>query len=156
MAISREHRQILIQKKNEKLLNREFCANRHPWIKENIKIKTDGRRACIICSRIDCKNRAKLRRGTIEGKLAKRNTVLKSTYGITLKDYNILLENQNHKCAICGRKQEEFTRKFAVDHCHITDKVRGLLYGNCNVGIGNLQDDVNILEKAIKYLKNDN
>lgn len=41
-----------------------------------------------------------------------------------------------------------------VDHCHDTGKVRGLLCFNCNVGIGSLQDDIEMLRKAIKYLEN--
>lgn len=154
--ITKEHRQVLIKAKREKIDNRSFCKHGHAWTEENIRIKKDGRKACRICDNIDAKLRARSKSGTEEGKKAKKNNALRSSYGITLEDYNKLLEKQNYKCAICNRHQNEFTRKFAVDHCHITDKVRGLLCGNCNIGIGNLQDDINIIENALKYLRNAN
>jgi hypothetical protein len=86
-----------------------------------------------------------------------RNSHLVCTYGITLKEYNILLESQNYKCAICGIVQEEslrlFKRLLFVDHCHNTSRVRGLLCQNCNNGLGNFKDSTEFLDKAINYLK---
>ena len=83
-----------------------------------------------------------------------RTNTLKRNFGITLDDYDRMLKSQNNKCAICnststGRKG---TKYFAVDHCHTTKKVRGLLCTRCNAGIGYMKDDVEILEKAIAYL----
>jgi hypothetical protein len=80
-----------------------------------------------------------------------RNNHLFRNYGITIEEYEDLKEKQNNKCAICGCTP---TRSYHVDHCHYTGEVRGLLCNNCNAGIGKLQDNVNILEKAIKYLQN--
>lgn len=65
-----------------------------------------------------------------------RNSYLKQTYGITLKDYNEMVTRQNKKCAICGRSQSEFPRRLFVDHDHKTGKVRGLLCPGCNLGLG--------------------
>jgi hypothetical protein len=62
-----------------------------------------------------------------------------------------MLESQNNSCAICGGDAGQ--RSFSVDHDHISGKVRGLLCRGCNVGIGNLKDDIEILEKAIEYIK---
>lgn len=84
-----------------------------------------------------------------------RRAHLKTKFNITLEEYNELLEKQNGVCAICGG--EEMNRKnkvLAVDHCHETNIIRGLLCGHCNIGIGNLKDDVKLLKKAIKYLEN--
>lgn len=77
---------------------------------------------------------------------------LKSSFGITIEQYEAISDRQNHCCAICGTPQAEQRRKMAVDHDHITGKVRALLCGNCNVGLGNFKDSEQILTKAIKYL----
>lgn len=77
---------------------------------------------------------------------------LKKTYGITLEAYEELLKKQNFKCAICEINQEHFTRRFDVDHCHDSKKIRGLLCIRCNRGIGLLKDDVSVLKKAIEYI----
>jgi hypothetical protein len=82
-----------------------------------------------------------------------RNQRLKMQFGITLDDYNQMLFNQNGCCAICDKHHTEFNRGFAVDHCHTTDKIRGLLCINCNLAIGNFYDNITILKNAIKYIK---
>jgi hypothetical protein len=85
--------------------------------------------------------------------------VLKRTFNITLEEYSILLDKQNNKCKICNKDQSEFKKAFAVDHCHRHEeetgeiKIRGLLCANCNKGIGNLQENIEILNKAIIYLQ---
>ncbi len=71
-------------------------------------------------------------------------------YGITEADWLQLLNKQGNLCAICGGKQEG--RVLCIDHDHLTGKVRGLLCGNCNVGLGNFRDSPKILESAIAYL----
>ena len=40
-----------------------------------------------------------------------------------------------------------------LDHCHETNQFRGWICRNCNTGIGNLGDNVEGLENAIRYLK---
>jgi hypothetical protein len=85
-----------------------------------------------------------------------KNSKLKRAYGITLKQYNELLSSQDYKCAICytesNRKYRGKIKAFAVDHCHTTGKIRGLLCNDCNTGIGLLKDNVIFLESAINYL----
>ena len=77
----------------------------------------------------------------------------KNKYGITIEDYDRMLEDQGGRCAICRTNDPGGSgSRFAVDHDHKTGKVRGLLCTNCNTGIGLLQDDVLILEQAIRYL----
>jgi hypothetical protein len=76
---------------------------------------------------------------------------LKSLYGMTVEDYNSLLNSQNEVCAICSQPCK--TKKgLAVDHNHITGKIRGLLCANCNGAIGMLQEDPDIIEKAKQYI----
>jgi hypothetical protein len=85
-----------------------------------------------------------------------RENSLKANFGINIKEYNVILEKQNHCCDICGLHKSNFTRQLAVDHCHTTDKVRGLLCVNCNLAIGNFRDDITVLKKAINYLQKHN
>ncbi len=78
-----------------------------------------------------------------------RNTKLKTKYGITLKDYYKLKRNQSNKCVICRQRK----KKLVVDHCHKTNKVRGLLCVKCNTYLGYIQEDISTLKSAIKYLQ---
>ena len=71
-------------------------------------------------------------------------------YGITLEKYEAMEKKQNGVCAICMEKEPN--KKLAVDHCHITGKVRGLLCSNCNNGLGKFKDSKTLLIKAINYL----
>ena len=78
---------------------------------------------------------------------------LKRKYGITLKDYYLLLEKQNYKCAICGSDNPKRDKFFCVDHDHKTGEVRGLLCFICNTSLGGFGDNIRTLEAAINYLK---
>lgn len=82
-----------------------------------------------------------------------RENSLKRTYGITQKDYDIMLEQQGGKCACCGTTEHQ-TRwnNFCVDHDHTTGKVRGLLCKSCNIALGELNDNVDTIKKMISYL----
>ena len=75
-------------------------------------------------------------------------------YNITLEEYNTMLEEQDYKCAICGKEKSENGKSFAVDHNHKTGETRGLLCNNCNVGIGFFKDSAEITAKATAYLIN--
>ena len=62
-----------------------------------------------------------------------------------------MLESQGHVCATCDKTCISGMR-LAVDHCHVTGKVRGLLCCNCNRALGLLKDDPKILANLIDYL----
>lgn len=79
-----------------------------------------------------------------------RKKRFKVVYGISLEDYDVMLERQNGACAICGRKPNE---RLAVDHCHATGTVRGLLCAKCNSGLAFYQDNPERLLAAIAYLE---
>jgi len=81
----------------------------------------------------------------------------KRKYGITLADYDTLLNKQGGVCAICGKAETHIYKSgqikgLAVDHDHKAGKVRGLLCFNCNTGIGLFRDDPKIIQSAITYL----
>lgn len=83
-------------------------------------------------------------------KPAQKNAVLKNKYGITLEDYKCMFEAQDGVCAICEESEEG--RLLAVDHCHETNKVRGLLCGSCNRALGLFKDDPILLSRAKEYV----
>jgi hypothetical protein len=78
--------------------------------------------------------------------------VLAREHGITIEQYNWMLEAQGGMCAICGGAPKE-NRKLAVDHDHKTGRIRGLLCHKCNTSLGGFQDSPDILRSAIRYLK---
>jgi len=78
---------------------------------------------------------------------------LKSNYGITLELYNQILESQEGKCRICKTDSSLLVKRLAVDHCHQSNLIRGLLCQNCNTAVGLLKDSTDILNSAIKYLE---
>jgi len=78
---------------------------------------------------------------------------IKREYGITYEERQKILESQNNSCAICSKKEMTNTKKLAIDHSHVTSKVRGLLCHQCNLGIGNFSDSIEILKSAIQYLE---
>ena len=88
-------------------------------------------------------------------KLRQKGNRLKKKYGITLKERKAMLKKQNNKCKICSLKFNEnnFKSKSCIDHCHTTNKIRGLLCRSCNVGLGHFKDNTNLLTNAITYLE---
>ena len=74
--------------------------------------------------------------------------------GWTQDDYDRAFIQQKGKCAICGStlNSSRYT-KLAVDHCHKTGKLRGLLCTNCNTAIGLLKESPERLRSAIQYLE---
>ncbi len=78
---------------------------------------------------------------------------LERVYGLTDSGYQMLLESQNYRCAICRSfNVKGKANQFHVDHSHKTNKIRGLLCNNCNALIGYAKDDPKILISSILYL----
>lgn len=85
-----------------------------------------------------------------------KDSNLQSKYGITLKQYDLMLKSQNGVCAICGKPEtaiiQDILKILAVDHDHKTFKVRGLLCNYCNFRLGVLENE-EWVKKAKKYLE---
>jgi len=84
--------------------------------------------------------------------LKQKDQDLRYRYGINLDIYNQLILKQNNKCAICLDKLQSGT-KVHVDHCHLTDQVRGILCTSCNTSLGKFKESIEILQRAIDYLR---
>ena len=78
---------------------------------------------------------------------------LEYKFGITVEQYKLMYEQQRGLCLICEKPPTGRFKKLAVDHCHSTGKIRGLLCSGCNRAIGYLKDDPQMLEKAAAYLR---
>ena len=82
-----------------------------------------------------------------------RSWKYQTKYGMTLEDYDTLHFRQGGCCAICGTDTPGGPgERFQVDHNHDTGEVRGLLWNNCNRGLGHLKDSPTIISKALTYL----
>ncbi len=81
----------------------------------------------------------------------------KKRYGLSRSQYEAMLATQGKRCAICGKEETAVIRgrklRLAIDHCHVSGSVRELLCGACNNMLGAAKDSIDILEKAIQYLK---
>jgi hypothetical protein len=88
-------------------------------------------------------------------KVRKRNGVVENTQALLKR-----LEAQGGKCAICeteitmARGRAGASNRACVDHDHETGRVRGILCPHCNSAIGFLKDDIELLRKALRYLRN--
>lgn len=87
-----------------------------------------------------------------------REWALNRKFKITSEDYNQILQSQNGACAICCQEETHVYRsgkkkELAVDHCHKTNRIRGLLCFNCNQALGRFKDDPERMKRAIEYLR---
>ena len=80
-------------------------------------------------------------------------------YGLDLSEYQELKAKHKGLCAICGNLETNLfrgvVRELSIDHCHKTNKVRGLVCNNCNLGLGFFKDNVDVMASAISYLHKD-
>ena len=161
-----------IPKENRKICNmhRSRWKNHKSYSVPIPKIRPYNRRGHSIL--MVCINHGQLEREQIQFSFSKadgarqdckkccRNSENRRKFGITEKDYDDMTIKQNGTCAIC-RKPETMKRNgkiliLAIDHCHKLNekgimKVRGLLCAKCNHGLGNFNDDIELLKSAIKY-----
>ena len=98
-----------------------------------------------------CKQcRSKENKGPLKDIIRDKN--LRRCYGISLNDYNVMLEHQRYRCKICGIHHKHCERGLFVDHNHETGSVRALLCHHCNSGLGHFRDNQEFLLNAIDYL----
>jgi hypothetical protein len=93
------------------------------------------------------------REATRRKRRSAHNSHLKSAYGITIDDYDRILASQGGRCSIC--KGGTSKRHFAVDHNHKNGNIRGLLCARCNIGLARFMDDITLVRRAVRYLKDD-
>ena len=113
----------------------DACNRGHLFTAENTYEYQNGKyinRTCRTCAR-------------------ERNTFRQRLYGVPLDVYRAKLAAQNGLCAICGGPPGK--RSLNVDHDHVNGRVRDLLCATCNVGIGVMRDNPELLRKAADYIE---
>lgn len=114
------------------------------WKKSGTPDGLDSR--CKICRNVS-------RNSDPRTKIRKRRALLKHKYGISLEDYEAMLEKQGGVCAACGDVEtRKDTQHLAVDHDHSTGVVRGILCQKCNTALGLLNDDPQRISALLNYL----
>lgn len=113
---------------------------------------------CIICqAKREARPENKESRSKYRGKTKdeKFTHYLKYKFNITLTEYNNMVVAQNNLCAICNSppNPKRYKGRLCVDHDHQTNFVRGLLCDKCNFGLGQFDDDINLMHLAISYLR---
>lgn len=143
---------------------RENARVRYGWEPRKIAVIDENGIWCPKCEEhlpfADFEQKAELANGYRS--CCKTCALLQYCYNITKKTYKKLLEQQDHRCAICRRHSSEFNQNLCVDHDHTCCPgrakscgkcVRGLLCQPCNQGLGLFRDSIEALQNAINYLK---
>jgi len=168
-----------VKKNNDKRAIKVICFSCGCEYQSWNKKKPDIERACAPCLAKNARKKERNLSPTIECKKCKqvlerkffgvrdsghiRTSCIKcdnlKKFKMNRSDWDSLFFKQKMVCAICNKPETSKDVRtgaplnLSVDHCHSSGKVRGLLCGNCNKGIGSLKDDITILKNAIKYLK---
>ena len=147
------------------------CGNSYPYTSEYWPVKKKNKTGLDSPCRNCCRGYMKLRRANPELKERDKDSwrrwyknhpkhtteitrILK--FNITPENYKKILLEQNNVCAICKKPEtaviNNSVKSLAVDHCHTTNKIRGLLCSRCNTALGLLKDDVSIVTNMVNYL----
>jgi predicted HTH domain antitoxin len=119
-----------------------------------------GHKTCRLCGKLlpfsdFNKSKINLDRRQSQCKNCVHNAKMLRKHNMTLAEYNVMLQNQNNGCAICECTAEHpnniGNRWLCIDHCHKTNKVRGLLCNIHNLLLGHANDDPIILRKTADY-----
>lgn len=122
-------------------------------VEKNISDFYDGRKDCKNCKNAAARQWRKDNPENVERHLVRMRARTKERrYGITQEQFDQMLLDQNNKCKICSNNFKN-SKDTHIDHCHSTNKVRGLLCNGCNMALGQFEDNTDIMSMAIKYLQ---
>ena len=112
---------------------------------------------CKLCDHARYRERYKISGKSEEKQKRERNLHLKRAFNLDEEEYDALIEAQGGICACCGNKEtlldprSNRPRKLAIDHCHVTGRVRALLCAACNTAFGLLNEDPFRIEALLRY-----
>lgn len=107
---------------------------------------------CRECANAKSREWTKTHKDNPKYRKSKQDAHYKTTYGLTVEQREQMHQDQGGLCSIC-KTQLTIGVNTHTDHCHNSNKVRGLLCGNCNRGLGSFKDNTGYLMEAIKYLQ---
>ena len=113
--------------------------------KKNKNGKLGRHSICKSC----CSDRDKMRYANGDTYAARR----KKLYNLSVEEYEDMYAAAEGCCEVCGVKESTLSRRLAVDHCHVTGKIRGLLCSKCNTALGQLDDNLDKITALYSYLK---
>lgn len=121
-------------------------------MEETRKTHPNGDTYCSVCKYI--RSREAQKKYPERQKEYYKRTSKRRLYNLEPDDYKKLVDSCDNKCMICGDSPK--IKSLNVDHNHETGEIRGLLCHGCNIGIGLLKEDLNIMKSAMKYLLKSN
>lgn len=139
-----------------KMQARGFCKNCYDkWLKQqNPAYRNSQLKNTAVWAKLNPEKWDKIQARRVAKERAnpdiRRARFLKQKYNLTLSDYAKLLKSQGGCCALCGRKPGK--TPLHVDHCHETQRIRGLLCHQCNWYLGTIDADRGILERIKEYI----
>lgn len=147
----KKNKEKILLKKKEQVCNGYYKSTEYKS-RRKIRDEKNKYKYDVVKKAYYIKNRERIREKN-KGYQIKR-------YGISVEEYELMASNQKNLCLICNNPEiskncSGTISRLAIDHDHITGKVRGLLCKSCNTALGLARDSVDLLEKMIKYLKNE-
>lgn len=127
----------------KKKKNHKYCSENCRW-KASVNNLSEKKRLERL---------ARMRTWNHENRDKRRDYHYRRMFGLTLEEYNAMLETQSGCCAICGEPPKEHHRALAVDHDHGTGEIFGLLCTPCNKNLIGRIRNPELFEKAAEYLK---
>ena len=94
---------------------------------------------------------ARRMRAKLETESKERNKAPNKPNFLTAKQIREARKKFGNQCMICG-KRPTLIKANAVDHCHVTGIIRGILCQTCNMGLGYFKEDIELLKSAVRYL----
>lgn len=116
---------------------------------QNLANKSDYYRRNI--DKLKARSKANYAKNREKRLASARVYALKSRFGLTPEQYDLMFAAQGGVCAICHRPSDKGT--LVVDHCHKTGKIRGLLCRVCNSFLGRIDDSLEALDAIKEYLQ---